>query len=467
MKVGELKDLWQFNSSALSPQTHDSILVGTGRNGRIVARDYVHANAVLSAYRKFSTDPLTEYTTSDNIYAVIPQAWRFRLKYYTPCLACRIDDLKQDKQDAIYSDVNWEFTEKMNGVRVWLLLTGAQFNVFSRNYSDVDCSLLDYSGNIFQTPTAPQDNILALDCEIMCDAPEVLSGELSEIGLDTEDVLSAIVALLQMLPDQALAIQRRYKEKYGSDLITFRLIAPLYMHGKNYVIRSLGEGIDVYDEAVRYARSLGLNVKPIKRCIGTKSDKELFVNSTIDAGGEGIVAHNRSGAYCTSENRSDTSYVKIKRRVGSTEGISDSIDAFITGIVPGTTGTAMEGMVAAFQFSSYILDENGQRLHHIATISGIDRETLKKATIADSSGLYTESYVGSDGEAHHVSLNPEFDALVAEISGQALSSRSQRLEHARLLRWRFDKEPYECTYTQQFLDKNTTGKGISYLSSEV
>ena len=56
--------------------------------------------------------------------------------------------------------------------------------------------------------------------------------------------------------------------------------------------RKLGEGHAVYSEVVKYAQEHGINLQAIDRCKGTKEKKEVFVNSIIDAGGEGVVFHN-------------------------------------------------------------------------------------------------------------------------------------------------------------------------------
>ena len=69
--------------------------------------------------------------------------------------------------------------------------------------------------------------------------------------------------------------------------MTFRLIAPLYFKGKNYLKRTLGEGQDVYQDCVAYGRSLGINVKPIARCNDDRKAKEIFLDSILNAGGEG------------------------------------------------------------------------------------------------------------------------------------------------------------------------------------
>ena len=62
----------------------------------------------------------------------------------------------------------------------------------------------------------------------------------------------------------------------------------------------------------------------------------------------------------------------------------------------------------------------------------------------------------SDGSTKWISLNPEVDGLVAELTGQALSSRSIRLEHPAIVMFRPERSPESCIYTQEFINSQTT-----------
>jgi ATP-dependent DNA ligase len=161
------------------------------------------------------------------------------------------------------------------------------------------------------------------------------------------------------------------------------------------------------------------------------------------------------GKYNTSDHRSKTSFVKIKRSL-STTSLDDSFDAFVTGFIPGKPGTANEHIIGALQFSIYINKSGQQYLHHIASVPNITRDERKLATFNNADGLYPTTYIGSDGQEHTMSLNPEFDHLVAELTGQALSAKSVRLEHPSLVIWRVERDPSSCIYTQEFIDSQTT-----------
>lgn len=472
MRKSELENLYNTLSTGLNPGTARTILKATGRGGQSVARDYISACCLLSEVRKVNPSADLSLASEDDLWKMLHPATRFRMKAYTPCLAARYDELKEPAQKACFDDTDWVATEKMNGVRGWLICTpDGQVHLYSRNYSDVDCSLLNYWDNVYQT-VKPHQDIFAIDVECMFAPGADISGELEELGLSTDGQLEAMVALLHMEPSLAISIQKKFKEKYGRDLIEFRLIAPLYFNNKNYVSRTLGEGMYAYNDCVLRAIELSLNVKVITRCAGDRVEKEHFLDSILNSGGEGVVFHNRRGMYCTSDNRSKEAFIKLKRSISATEngaGLGDTIDGFVSGFKVGNNGTANEGMVGALSFSVYVQEVDGRmRKHEIANVSGIDKALRQNATIQDASGLYPTEYVGSDGEVHVISLNPELDGLVAELSGQALSAVSQRLEHPRMIRWRVERSPESCIYSRAFLDSQTTASyrnpnaGITY-----
>lgn len=470
LKKSELVDLWSFLSRTLNESVKKQILKVTGRGGQSAARDYISACCLLSEVYKVKGEDfdMSNIVSSEDLWNIIHPATRFRLKCYTPCLAARYDELKPNAQNQLWDDSNWVATEKQNGCRGWLINYKGEVHLYSRNYSDKDCALLEYWNNIAQS-VVPSDEIYAIDVEIKFEPGTDIRDDLEALGLTTDSPLEAMVALLHTYPEEAVKIQNKYKSLYDKDLIVFRLIAPLYFKGKNYLKRTLGEGMDVYNQVVEEGRRLGLNVKPIKRCSGSRAEKEVFLNSILDAGGEGVVFHYRKGCYCTSENRSKTSFIKLKRSVSATtnkEGIGDTIDAFVTGFKMGSNGTSNEGLISALEMSIYVNEGGRIYRHHIASVPNIPLETKRLCTIEGADGLWPKEVVMSDGSVKIFSLNPEYEELVGEVSGQALSAVSQRLEHPALLRWRPERDPNSCIYTKEFLDSQTTNRGISYRTQD-
>lgn len=472
LKKNELMDMFSYYSMSLNPSIAKKILPASGRGGVSAARDYIQAICLLVEYNKAQPGyggNLSHIQSVDDLWNALHPATKFRLRAYTPCLAARYDELKQPEQNKLFEDPNWTATEKINGCRTWVICTpDHQTHIYSRNYSDKDCALLEYSQNIDQHPIS--DSIYAVDCEIVFEPGCDIRGDLEKLGITTDSQLEAMVALLHTHPEDAIAIQQKFKKLYNRDLITFRLIHPLYVNGKNYLKRTLGEGQDAYEEAIKVGQSLGLNIKPIDRCNGDRTAKEHFLNTILNNGGEGVVFHYRKGLYCTSENRSRTSFIKLKRTVSSTvngQGLGDTIDAYVSGFTMGSQGTANEGIIGALEFTILVQDGNRQYPHTVAVVPNISREERLLATWNNSDGLYPTTWKDADGIDHPVSLNPDFDGLVAELQGQALSAKSQRLEHPRMIMWRPERMPDSCIYTKEWLQAQTTasvhnGGGIKY-----
>lgn len=440
LNKNDLVQMFENASIGYKKSFVDSILKATGRGGVYAARDYIAANAILAACKKYNVSK-SSLNTRDDLKSYLPKAVMFRLNSYTPCLAARYDELKKPAQDKIFDNQNWMATLKENGCRGWLIHAEGKWYLFSRNYSDVDCSLIDYASNIYQQPKMSDNEVFAIDVEVKYEPDFNLQQQLEEFGMTTESKLEAMSALLQTRPETATEIQRKYKDLTGKDLITFRLIYPLYFKGKNYMKRRLGEGHAVYLDVVKYAQEHGLNVQAIERCKGTREKKEVFVNSIIEAGGEGVVFHNLNSYYCTSENRDKDCFVKLKRSVGATsskQGLGDTIDGWISGFKLGSDGTANEGLISAFEISCYILKDGKVYEHMIASVPNISKEMKQDCTVVDENG--------------NISLKEEYMGVVVECDGQAISRVSKRLTHPRLLRLRFDKTKEECIYTQEFID---------------
>lgn len=464
LKKRDLEDLFTFNTQTLNSAIARQILPATGRGGVSAARDYIQANCLLAEYLKANPQysSFSHIQSKEELWKGIHPATAFRLKSYTPCLAARYDELKEAEQNKLFDDRSWVATAKENGARGWLIVYNGEVHLYSRNYSDTDCSLLEYWNNIDQQVTWNQ-GIYAIDVEIKFEPGTDISQDLEELGLVTDSPLEAMVAMLHTYPESAVKIQQKFREMFNKELIVLRLIAPLYFNGKNYINRTLGEGQDVYDECVKFGQSIGINVKPIARCAGTREEKEIFLNTILNNGGEGVVFHNRKGSYCTSENRSKTSFIKLKRSISSTsKGMGDTIDAFVTGFKMGSNGTANEGLIGALEFSIYVTDGSHEFQHVIAIVPNISREERILATWNNADGLYPQEWVDSNGYSHWVSLNPDFDGLVGACDGQALSKVNRRMEHPRLLMWRPERSPESCIYTKEWLDAQTTGVGINY-----
>lgn len=451
LKKDQLVSMYESHRNSFSEEFMNNILKKTGRGGVSASRDYIRANRLVALLKdsvrehpELAQDFSLLKSEEDARPLIHPAIW-FRHNFNSVNLCARYDELKPAQQDELFESSDWVASEKMNGNRGWLVVYNMpgmwepKICLFSRNYSDVDCSLCEYGDHIFQDIKAPANIIFAIDVEIMYEGNLEW---LQEMNLVAETQLQATSSMLQMNAPQSLEIQALYKQRFGEDFFTFRVIHPLYYNKKNYTKRPLGEGISVYDEVVSFAQSLGINAKPIYRCDGSRSEKQAMLDSILERRGEGIVFWNRKGYYTASENRDKTSWVKLKRSVSQTlskEGLGDSIDGFITGFTKSSEDKGRSHLIGGFEVSIYMMNPDGRSIkHHIASVPGLSVEMAEQATILDEDGKPT--------------LNPEFLGLVLEVDGQAISSKSLRLTHPRMVRVRFDKTPEDCIYTREFIE---------------
>lgn len=423
-----------------------NILVGTGRKGELLVRDYVRALRLLALLRNVPNieNLVHSLNTDEDALALLHPLDRFRCRFDSVNLAARYDELKPATQRELFDSSRWVMTEKINGFRTWLGVWNApgaepRVSLHSRNYSDVDCNLQDYWDHVFQEVTIPSDTCMILDCECVFDGDIDIA---RSCGLIAENQLGIITSLMQLDAEESLAVQRRYREKTGNDMVSFALLHPLYFDRKNYCNRTLGYGMEQYDNALEKARSFGLNVRSIHRCAGCLEEKNIILENILSSGGEGVVFHNVDGRYTASENRDKTSWVKLKRSVLSTykkDGLGDTIDAYVTGYRLGNPGSAKENLVASLECSVNLVEADGSyHSHVIGYVSGLPHDFLERNTVV--------------GEFGKPTLNPLAYGKVGVIDGQCITARNLRLQHPKLIEWRFDKTKEECSISRVWLE---------------
>jgi len=405
---------WGLCSSLLSPSTASALLKPTGRKGEYKKSDYVSAIAKIRAFCHHKNS-LDVHLNAKDIWNALDAPERYRLSFYTPCLAKPIDELNEKEQKNIFSSPDWIFTEKHRGIRVTVIIYNSNLYIYSRNYSD-DCSLIDYSNKVFQK--ADYKGIYAADAMMVINDSIDISDDLRKLNIETQTRPEQILGLFNT--SYCVSIQKRTKEQTGADLISFKLITPLYFNGTDYLKRQLRESMSVYDEALRAGQRAGLNLEPIRRCTGTsEAEKRVFLKSLLDNNSEGVVAQNKNGFYDTTDRRNKQSYIKIKRVAGT--NMSDTIDTFITGFKDNK-----------LELSVYVETETGTHRCVIAWI--------RKPKRLDVSVLTT--------------------GLVVEVSGQYINS-SRMLVKPKFVKVRHDKSYVDCAYTSEFL-KSQSKPGFYY-----
>lgn len=443
MKKSDLEFIWNLRTKGLAEQVKARLLKGTGRDGAIVNRDYIYALAIVVGFQRANPDfVFTEETTAQSIWLGIPETERFRLLFYTPCLAYQFDELKPDEQDRILDSDAWIFTRKYTGIRCVLVCASGETKLYSRNFSDDDCHCLEYFSKVYQW-AKPADNALPyiIDVEMVLASEIDIKDDLAHHNIYPQSRIESLIGLIGLENQNALWIQKNVKEQFGLDLIEFRLVAPIYYNGVNYLQKNLGEGMSVYNDCVKYGQSIGLNVKPIDRCRGGRYEKIVFLNSILNEGGEGVVAHNMNGAYNTSDKRSKESYVKIKHAVGEVQGLYDTIDGYVGGYKLGS-----DGLISALNIFVYVRI-NGKPVPHLIANLPIGTKLARELTIDGTEGY---APLNVEGTGDFVSLSYDYYHKVVEIDGEGISG-TRMVITPRLIRFREDKSMNDCVYDKEWI----------------
>lgn len=404
LSKSQLEYSWQLYSSQLNDDLKHALLKPSGRNNELKKSDYIAALSKITTYKRHGYD-LTRDLTARELWNALTRAERYRLSFYTPCLARPIDDLNDKQRNTIFNSPDWIFTEKHRGIRCTLIVDDGLFYLYSRNYDD-DCGLINYSKKILQNVLF--EGIYAIDVEMMINDNISIAKELFRYNVQADTRPEQILGLMQLEPNIALAIQKRVKQEYGIDLIQFKMIAPLYYNGTDYLKRTLGEGMGVYDDALRLGKSIGLNITSLRRLNASDEySKEIFLKTLLENGSDGVVAQNKNGLYNTNDTRSKESYIKIKHIGGQ---MGDTFDCFVSSVSDKMT-------------LSLFIDNNGRQNECVVAIMKIPRSKRDKI----------------------------FNDTVIELSASGIDKR-RRLIAPKIVKMRPDKNKYECVYTNEFID---------------
>lgn len=396
---------WKLYSSLLSEETAHQLLKPSGHKGEYKKSDYVSALSKVMTYKFNHGGELNKSVSAKDIWNSLTCSERYRLSFYSPCLAKPIEDLNAKLQDDIFKSPDWIFTEKHRGLRCVLIINEGIINLYSRNYSS-ECRLIDYWSKVYQTSFF--EGTYAIDVEMVINDSFDIKDDLALYNIEAESKPEQILGLMSLDKDNALSIQKQVRDQYGTDLIEFKMIAPLYYNGVNYLKRTLGEGIDAYNDAADFGKSIGLNISRIRRLNpSSEENKRIFLKSLLDSGSDGVVAQNRNGMYNTTDSRSKDSYIKIKH-IGN--GLGDTLDCFVSRV-----GEKIE-------LSIYI-DNNGRQFQN------------KVAEIKPTRAIKGKI---------------ELDSVI-EMTGKSINVW-KKLTSPKVVKLRPDKTKYECVYTNEFID---------------
>jgi hypothetical protein len=324
----------------------------------------------------------------------------------------------------------------VHNCRAIILKDSSGFHIYSRHNSDVDFLPIEFTEKVMFadgfSPDMIKDNFM-LDCEMTSDTAR-LNTVMDNYGVVTETALQALTSLISSDTPRALAIQKKENLR-----LTFNFFDCIWYNGQWITNQPLIERRKLAFELYNKLLAAGFKIRPVR---SNRTNKKQFYKNIILNGGEGVVSKCINGIYVPDTNRRDDGWIKIKRSMSEMSGeesYGDTIDAFITGAVPGEKGKGLENLIGAVCVSVNLKKYDGTyEEHEIARISGLDLK-LRQDMTEMVGGIPT--------------LKPSYYGRVIEIDGAGISSRNRHFRHAVFLGFRYDKDANSCTMDEEFLDK--------------
>lgn len=391
----------------------------------------------------------------------IPKHLQFMLSIESPMLCFRFQEMDPDWQAKVWDDENWLAQDKINGVRLMAIYSEEEgLHFYSRNLSVLDYLPVEYK-NIWLGPTfdiakfATQDlRSFVLDCELKCSLAQVntiveaLSKKGVALDLDgpirrgrkgtvTVTPLAATTALLSMNDEDSLRMQ-----KEQNAILQFHSFHVLEVNGVSAMEKPWKVMNPVLDQIIAAVQHAGMHVLPVRTHIG--QGKKSFYDSLIAEQGEGVILKHMDSTYRPSESRYHRMWVKKKRDVKETlieQNLGDSIDGFVTGFEKGSDDTANEKLIGKLIVSFWLRKKDTGEFvqHECARVGNLTKEFRETNTIINPDGT--------------IGMNPAIYNKVVELQGQWFSSKSKRLVHPALVRFRDDKSPEACTFEEELMER--------------
>jgi ATP-dependent DNA ligase len=310
-----------------------------------------------------------------------------------PMLLHNWNDLDHRAAEEIESDhCSWIVQPKLDGVRALLHVEETGIRVTGRCVSDVSYRLTEHQDNLTHL-AAGLEGIpgTILDGELVCPKEKVDTG-----STVTTSALQAAVAILSTRPVNAQRIQNA-----NGNRLRFHVFDILRYLGQDVACVPLRDRLGILAEAIRRVRNEHIEIVPT-----FVVNKRAVHDRIIEEGGEGTVWKKVDQPY--EPGRRARHWLKRKRSL--------QIEAFVSGFKPGSPNRGHSHLVGAVEFSVM----NGTKSKPIAWVSNLTDAERRAMTQHD------------DGR---VILAPEFLGRKAIIVGQDESGKSQRIRHARIIRW--------------------------------
>ena len=308
----------------------------------------------------------------------------------------------QQMKNTFWSDPNWIAENKVDGCRFKMHITPQGIRLDSRRRSDKNYAYSEKTANFPQFSELSVEGLptCVLDGEIFMPVKAIDTG-----SVITDSCLNATVAIANSSPERSIPLQ----EKYGwAGYYCFDI-----MKGPNNIACTpFRERARVATDIANKLQEMGAPINMTKAACG--DHKQEFFEQIMEDGGEGVVFKHLDGFY----RRGKRPHCQYKLKKFST------VDCFITGYIPGEHGNT--GLVGALCVSVIHPTRGGVE---IGAVSGFTMELRKQMSCPDGS------------------LKAEYYNRVVECRYQELT-KTHRMRHATLFRWRLDKNLEGCTWDQ-------------------
>lgn len=327
-------------------------------------------------------------------------------------LASDLRGLSPDEQERVWRSSAYTAEEKFDGVRALLHIEASESRLTTRVKSKRSGLYIERSDNFPHLRDLPLDFLAGtiLDGELLLDKPRLFTGATWAKGS-----LSCTMAVCNCFPARAAEIQQREGAVayWAFDLIRDR--------GKAVQNLPFIERRRRLERIFAEMRDRHVPLDSLRLVPQVVEDKRAFYAQIIRRGGEGVMLKNRDAFY-QHEGRS-RHLLKAKKSL--------SVDGFIIGSTPGKNVNA--GLVGSLLVGAY--DAATGTVREIAGVAPYDLSLGPKA-----SNLRRAMTVVRNGSPR---LAPAYLGRVVEIEAFCWN-KNARLVHAKLARFRPDKDKADC-----------------------
>lgn len=327
-------------------------------------------------------------------------------------LASDLRNLAHGEQERVWNAQDYFAEEKLDGVRAILHIGVAECRLTTRVKSTRTGRYLERSDNFSHLRDLPLGFLVGtiIDGELLLDKPRLYTGTTWAKGS-----LSCTMAVCSSSPARSAEIQRREGAAayWAFDLISDR--------GQEVRRLPFIERRRRLERIFEEMRDRLVPLESLRLVTQVVDDKRGYYAQVIERGGEGVMLKNRDALY---QHEGRSRYVlKFKKSL--------TVDGFIIGSTPGRAGNA--GQVGSLLVGVY--DAATGQIREVAGVAPYDLSRGPKA-----SNLRRVMTVLKDGRPE---LAPEFHNRVVEIEAFCWN-KNARLVHAKLARFRPDKDKADC-----------------------